>query len=509
MMNKKRIYRKRKGVNWYEGGMPIHNQKSKSDGMYWNEIRGEWCVNKCDSKMLEVGEIRVLDFKCYPLSKIKDEFGAKMYERVGFFITKLYGEHLIRRKAHDWEWGYWDNKKLEVVLGRDHNKVIDAIVAKKIIEIDYVYSMRGNKMKMFKLSKLFKNEEAGNYRVDFIRGGVLTKALKRYFTKLEVRDNVLKYIKNTVLSSSLIIDDLDPLIDKIWAKKIVEYKNIENLSYVPVLEKKRKLKISSDPEKYEKGYKEILRKYYECIQFILGAKCTEEKNALCFVRKSNFGDRISHLFSNTPREYRKHLKIWGSEVVEIDIKASQPSFLIMLLGRVNYVARRKLKSDDPSFEYIKIRDLLNSTEANDLYEYMAIKLYGAGKSAKDPNRRKEMKNLFYRLVYGDPKYKINKVDRKKLITQIFGANMFKIIEKFSSNDFDFGVNKTYKNLVALLQRAESSFLMLVIKEHMSRKIPFLPLYDSLIVRKQDEAKSRAIFNYVIEKRKLKEYISIK
>ncbi len=509
MKNKRRIYSRRKGVDWYEGGMPIHNQKRKSDGMYWNEIRGEWCVNKCDSKMLEVGEIRVLDFKCYPLSKIKEEFGAKMYERVGFFITKLYGEHLIRRKAHDWEWGYWDNKKLEVVLGRDHNKVIESMVAKKIIEVDYIRSVRGNKMKMFKLSKLFKNEEAGNYRVDFIRGGVLTKALKRYFKKLDVRDNVLKYIKNIVLSSSLIIDDLDPLIDRMWAKKIIEYKNMENLSYVPVLEKKRKLKISSDPEKHEKGYKEILRKYYECIQFILGAKCTEEKNALCFVRKSDFGDRISHLFSNTPREYRKHLRIRGSEVVEIDIKASQPSFLIMILGKVNLKAKSKLKSKNDLYEYIRIKELLNSSDADDWYEFMALKLYGAGKRTRDPLVRKEMKNLFYRLVYGNPKYKINKEDRKKLVTKIFGPNMFTLLKMFSSNDFEFGVDKKYKNLVALLQRVESVFLLEVIKQHVRRDIPFLPLYDSMIVRKQDEAKTRAIFNYVIEKRKLKDYISIK
>jgi hypothetical protein len=47
------------------------------------------------------------------------------------------------------------------------------------------------------------------------------------------------------------------------------------------------------------------------------------------------------------------------------------------------------------------------------------------------------------------------------------------------------------------------------KEHVKRNIPFLPLYDSMIVRKSDEAKTRAIFNHVIKRVKFERYIAVK
>ena len=63
-------------------------------------------------------------------------------------------------------------------------------------------------------------------------------------------------------------------------------------------------------------------------------------NSIDWVRKyyynikvDEYGNRLSHIVSNMPKIYRKDLKIDGEEVVEIDINASQPSFLCLLFEK--------------------------------------------------------------------------------------------------------------------------------------------------------------------------------
>ena len=57
----------------------------------------------------------------------------------------------------------------------------------------------------------------------------------------------------------------------------------------------------------------------------------------------------------------------------------------------------------------------------------------------------------------------------------------------------------YRNLSALLQREESKFLNDVMAELMKEKVDFLPLYDSLIVKKSDQDRVKDAFNSVIAK----------
>jgi hypothetical protein len=400
----------------------IHNQRRESDGKYWNEIKSDWCTKKSKAKVLEKGEIRIFDFEFYPLSKIREEFGLKLYERVGYFITRLYCEHMIKKKPNEWEWMYWDYKKVEKILSKDdQDMIIETLMARGILKVHSVLNWRGKMMKYFKLSNNFKNLSAGCYKIEFIKGAVLSNAIKKYFDNLErENDDVLKFIKSVLLRSSLKIENLDSIIDKMWKNKLREDEKELELEYVSKRDKNAIRNRLSDPIKYEKEYKAIIEKYYEVIQLVLSAECEEEKSAFCFVRTSDFGGRISHLYSNTPKQFRKHLQINGSEVVEVDIKSSQPSFLYLILERINQLVRKKLKSKDRSFEYIRVSEFLDDIKANDPYELMSVRLNELGSNSNKGRNREKMKNLFFRLIYGNPKYDFAGMDREEFVTKVFG-----------------------------------------------------------------------------------------
>ena len=514
MSSKKRDYKKRKGVDWYVSGIPKHNQKRVSDGYYYNGFNGYWCRNKCRKKLVEKGEIRLFDFSCYPLSCIKMDFGAKNFERVGLFITMLYADHLMSRdEDSDWDFEYWSDVRLKVVLGDERNNLINKLIELKKIEVKIKNTEYYDKMKYLKLSSEYKNEYHGTYCIRYVESEVLNDAIiKLYKSKIYEEDEVLLYIKKVLLRTELVIENIEVVIDDKWRNKQIEYCFEKDLEFVGVDDRKKMEDACANPELYEKEYKRILRSYYEFLEFVAESRSEEEKDALCFVRRSSFGDRIVHLHSNTPKEFRRYMRIMGSEVVEVDIKASQPSFLFYWMQKPFDAIGDLAKSIKVSFSYPLMSSVVSKSKRLDLYLFMAIKMYGLGWRRNRPNARAEMKKLFYRLVYGNSNHeKIGGYKRDELILKIFGTDMFEFINQFANVDLGFNLEKgdLYKQLVFILQRIEAGFLLEVMREHIRRELPFLPLYDSLIVRKQDEAKSRAIFNYVIQKRKLKEYISIK
>ena len=130
----------------------------------------------------------------------------------------------------------------------------------------------------------------------------------------------------------------------------------------------------------------------------------------------------------------------------------------------------------------------------DLYKYMALKVKGL-KHIGDEKSRKEMKGLFFRLIFGNPRYKLKGESRKDLICKIFGLDMYEFLIAISS--VDMGYKKPTSNLATLLQKEESQFMDKVMDRLILEKLNFIPLYDSLIVRRSDADNVRRLFRAVI------------
>ena len=115
---------------------------------------------------------------------------------------------------------------------------------------------------------------------------------------------------------------------------------------------------------------------------------------------------------------------------------------------------------------------------------------------RDKQYRVEMKTLFYQLIFGNPINKIAGKSRRDLIIKIFGLDFYEFLEELSKGKL--GLDKNYKNLSMLLQKEEAGFLNKVMLRLIDKELSFLPLYDSLIVKKSDADNVKSVFNDVIE-----------
>ena len=510
-MNRK--YKLREGVNWYDDsmGIPKHNQCHSVTKKYFNEFKGEWCSKKVKDK-LDVSKIKLIDFNVYTLNKIKEDFGLKYWERVAMFLTKLYRMHFAGYKIDDWKHVYWSYEELEVYLGHDYIDHLEKLIELDIISINLQSSSRDvtKDCKYIRLNTKFRSKKGYfTNNADLVKESYQNSLLKYYKGIISERKDEMKAIERTLDMCTLIIGkDYTGLIDRMVVNK--EKKDIRTLAnpYASSEEVRKIKKRGIDPVKRQEEYKRLLNGYYQNIHYILNC-CEEERRSLYNIGRDKFGYRLSHVLSNMPREFRKYLKIHGDNVVEVDIVASQPSFLMVLLNRWFVKGDRpEMIEDLPPLYFMELMSLFQGKKKLDVYKYMNYKLNGLN-AYKDKDARNDMKSLFYCIAYGNPIHGKKNKDKKVLIGKTFSEDFYHFLLRLTKTDLKVGIKDRTKNMSALLQREESAFLDKVIIKLIETKISFLPLYDSLIVKSKDEQKVRELFNDVIMEEGLTRFISLK
>lgn len=505
----KRDYKQRSTVDWYDdesGLKPKHNQKHIKTKKYWNELSGKWCSKKTDRKIAGRKDILIYDFGYYPLVKIKEDFGNQYFEKVGMFLTMQYDKQLVAGyKLNEWDFIYWNTKDLNRVLSYKWVDIIDKLLELKILKINTDKSKYdfGKSVKYFMLSKEFiKVDDVISNKIA-VKDDRYLKSLIEYYKKISRdRSGILKHLEDIIGNSSLVIDDIDNILNLMWKKKLEDDKDELDNEFVGKDDKRAINKRLSDLEGYEREYKAIIKSFYDYLVMMQGIDNVSVKKGLFGLRESSFGGRISHLYSNAPKEFRKFLKIDNEEVVEIDIKASQPSFLCLLFERGRVLKFTKGAFNRNQEDYIQMIKYLSSNKEGDIYSYMAYKLRGKEHLYNDKSRV-DMKKLFYKIIFGNPKHKIGKHNRKDLCTEIFGSEFYRFIDELANENLDLqNVDRSYKNLSFILQKTESKFLSIVMNKLIDTGLSFLPLYDSLIVKKSDADMVRAVFNEVIEEQEL-------
>ena len=453
------------------------------------------------------------DFKYYPLSKIKEDFGNEYSEKIGMFLSMQYDKHLgSGYKINEWEFIYWDTKDLNRLLSYKWMDIIDKLLDLKILKINKDRSRYdfGKSVWFFMLSKEFiKVDEVISNKIA-VKDERYVKSIIGYYKKiLRDRSGILKYLEAVIGNSILIIDNLDSILNRMWNKKLEDDKAELDNEFIGRDDKKAISKRLNDIDGYEREYKAIIKSFYDYLIMIQGIDNVSVKKGLFGLRVSSFGGRISHLYSNAPKEFRRYLKIDNKEVIEIDIKASQPSFLCLLFERGKVLKFTKGVFDSNQEDYINMIKYLSSNKKEDIYSYMAYKLRGKNHLYNDKSRG-DMKKLFYKIVFGNPKYKIGKYNRKDLCTEIFGSEFYRFIDELAKVDLEKkNVDKRYKNLAFLLQQTESRFLSIIMDKLIDRGLSFLPLYDSLIVKISDADIVKSVFNDVIEEQGLTGILKIK
>ncbi len=96
-----------------------------------------------------------------------------------------------------------------------------------------------------------------------------------------------------------------------------------------------------------------------------------------------------------------------------------------------------------------------------------------------------------------------------MCAKLFGYDVYDFLVRIAKGRFDWDIDKKYKNLSALLQREESIIMDAVMGELAKKEISFIPIYDSLIVKKSEEGIVKYLFEMIIADKKLSIILRIK
>lgn len=500
----------RRNVNWWDGvSIPINGQMHPVTKKYWNDYTGTWTSKKSKRMKTVKGTVTVYDFHYYPIERIKEDFGIKAHEKVAMFLTKQFQRQFRGYKAENLDSVYWDTRRLELFLGYKWRDLIMVLKSKRYIKVEETASKyNANKNCIYvKMSQSFIKGQTKIFDRKYLTDRRYSNSILKYVQSISREaTGIIANIAKTLDGTTLQIGNIDSIIERIWEQKVMSWRSSLENEYTSIRDLKSNQKKLENPEKIKGDYFDILRAYYLNVLEIQNTKDKDQRRELYHINEGFFGGRISHTYSNMPREYRKYLRIEGEPVNEVDIKASQPTFLFVLFER--WYKSKYSKVAIPPFGYSNLFTLLSDSHM-DVYKYMVLKLKGM-KFLRDKKSRDEMKTLFYRLVFGDPQYKLNKKEKREVIDKAFGSDFYDFLKDLSVADLGVkSVGKNYKNLSHLLQKEESEFLMKVMKVLSKKKIPFLPLYDSLIVKSSDRSIVVDAFDSVINRMDLKGIIQVK
>ena len=364
----------------------------------------------------------------------------------------------------------------------------------------------------FRLSKNFIVKDGVNYKITYLKDPGYQDRVIRYFENISInvdKSPVIQSIRRTIGTTNCIIENLDEQIDEMWESKRIEAEKSKWNEFLVKKERKKMEVIRTNPNSLKNEYNRVIRGFYNQLNLINQSKFEIEKRALFRIRTSSFGNRISHLYSNVPKEFRKHMTIDGESVVEIDINASQPSFFCVLIRKWYSMDLMNMGNVDVPLFDDSFYEIIVESVTLDFYKTLSIKLNGSTENKDKKYSRAEMKKLFNRLMYGNPLHDINGKSKEYWISKIFGPDIYKFVETLAKTDLGIKNESTHKNLSALLHREESAFLMKVMERLVEQNVKFLPLYDSLIIKNSDKDIVENAFLEIINTEGLNNIIRIK
>jgi len=296
------------------------------------------------------------------------------------------------------------------------------------------------------VSNYYVGKKAKTYKMNFFEFNDI-KEVRTYDAILSK-----KYDKEYLMQSitDFASSPIDPKMRKRLASDLyhVQIDYNSSIKYIENLKDSGKIEIN----KYYKNKHSV-----ECI-----------KNGHLFFVFDEYG-RFHSNFTILKKEVRqKFLKIDGEEVIEIDIKNSQPLFLAILL-------QEEMQPDDPEIQrYVwLVREGL-------FYDYF---ISNSGSSLS----RSDVKLLTYKVLFGHNG--INSTENK-IFKSLF-PNIYEYILEYKR------VNENYRFLAHTLQKMESDFIFGKVVKEIYEKLPDIKLFtvhDSIVFPVKYKKEVYEIFN---------------
>lgn len=343
-----------------------------------------------------------------------------------------------------------DNKSTEV----RYRNIIDDLIEWGVIICDEWY-VKGKKCKSYRLTEEWLEKEACYFTCtdEYINSRwQLFFTNKRDEGKLGEKSELTKIAELTIKDLEVSFNDIKGQAVKIKEEQLLLAQNLN----------KREQKLA----------KKLINDKYNSVLYTFENR--EDFNAVVRDAKTN---RMHHVLSNTPSDYRKFFTYKGKSLYTIDLANSQPLLLATYL-----------KDHYHKYVPIDVKKYIKDVEEGVLYEQVMKKL-------KIPLKyRSAFKQTFFGKIFYNKSTEGQGYDyEEETAFKELYPNVFNFIQKMKVYN--------YKNFPIALQKRESEiFVDNIFKELVDEKIFCLTLHDSIIFSDKKYAKKieKKIKNYFKE-----------
>lgn len=380
-------------------------------------------------------------------------------------MYNYYNQNFIKGKIKTEPFAYMRSENNRLLLGGEYLKKIDKFINMGLIQ--KVDTGRENKYRntYFGYVPTINNEIGYMY--------VSGDKFDQYY--VNIRRNLSKEAKKVITNLSHAKFNLST---NEFAKII------KNTVYPKYVESKKKKKKKKTLEEYSSEIKWI----YERMNSIEKISIAELSDSFT---EDKFGGRLHYLVTSVPSSLRKYILLNNEETLEIDAVQSQPSIISRVLKHDYALIENsfsKIVENEDLYVYIQNELGLESREAAKNYYYSM---------AYDKHSSYLAKKLYY--LFDDIEEPIKEIKETKMDSN---PNSRKILKEGEPSDYYY-----YTNFSHLIQQKESSIFRMIWRELSLNGIVFLPIHDSVIVKKSDKEKTMEIM-YRILKEEIHESVKL-
>lgn len=509
----RRSYTHRTNVDWYDersGQPPKHNQKHRISRKYWNALRGEWCSKKSRKTPGAGNPVSMIDFASVSQTRILERFGVINGLKVSIFLTVLMRTHLGRDGVGDWKFHYMENRMLKTYLGYRWETIVKMLVKMRIVKVRSAASKYNAEKTClyFRLSRDFmwtRNEWPAETSIPDPK---YARSILHHYTRSVVeRDNILKHVEHTLDRTMVEIPDPDSRFAEWWEKHLEKIRDRAYGSDITDRERKRIERVLRHPDAFRTVHHRIFNAYVAHLN-PLDVKTSETERRFQYdLRRNNFTQGISHFLSGLPSDMRRYIKIDGEDTAELRIRSSLPSFLYVLLHKWRHEASPFGMAKQIPNGYLTRFEQARA-EGLDMYAYMAEQMMGK-ESINDQETRKEMHRLFSNIVFGRINTGSEGPAMTALVSSLFGREFIVFLKQFKKLSTGLPMNFYHKNFYTLLHREVSDYMNLVMEKAAIAGIPFIPLFDTVIVKTSQIRQMQEIFQSAMVSKKLERVLIVR
>jgi hypothetical protein len=502
---------------------------------YFNSDSNKW-VSRISVNDIK-GDYKRFEFYLFDDRVIKKHFDYSNVDRIGKFLDLIFKRGKAREGKGLDNWIYIEVKEVNQLLGESYREdFIGKLIELDAIEVKVLTTSKYDAKKKLLVYRLSDNILAGKRREVLITNTKVKKFCNRGSQQVKQLDDK-GFVAHEIASAKRITlkkYDLSKLVlnrieDKQYNDTIrLDFDYITNAEKKDILfykDKQSKKQREKWDNQYLNQYKTQFRNDYNLLENDLIAIKNNDVDTHHFSIDS-YGGRLYNIITSKQKDFRKLMQIDGEDIVEIDMKNGYVSMFYTLCKRLvepqfkNDKFNKLLKGikNRDVFEFLDNYEIVFSKDSQiDFYFHAGIKVNKMTLLGGNQNEsRLYMKGLVLWLLnshtgYGeDKRYVDEQFSKEELGNAIFTKGGYQLIKDIKSltipsyeriygrvRDLDSVSHNVFKNVSLMLNEMEVSIMQNIFKELIKRDIPYLSIFDGIVVKESDVTPVKNVLKTVL------------